>query len=136
MRYELRGSLFDDVVIKQDNQFVRSGTYTRPRYSNAMDEEIAVRIDALTIGIELPTTCKTDAMYDMYMNPAAAGVCIDGQMGGTARLGTARLGTKRLSCRAVPPSVPDLRPRHGTKPFRAVPCRPPGSCRPSAQARG
>ena len=42
---------------------------------------------------------------------------------GTARLGTARLGTKRLPCRAVPPSVPDLRLRHGTKPFRAVPCR-------------
>lgn len=63
---------------------------------------------------------------------------IDGQMGGTVRHdpAQARLGTKRLSCRAVPPSVPDLRPMHDTKPFRAVPCRPPGSCRPSAQARG
>ena len=88
-----------------------------------MDEEIAVRIDALTIGIELPTTCKTDAMYDMYMNPAAAGVCIDGQMGGTARPGpgTPRHGTTR----------------HGTpgheKTF--VPCRAAQRAGLEAQAR-
>jgi hypothetical protein len=36
-----------------------------------MDEEIAVRIDAFAMGIELPTTSKTGATYGTYMKPTA-----------------------------------------------------------------